>query len=256
MILAQSQITSYLARVGVNQAVSPDLSGLNQLLYAHLTHVPFEALDVWATSACPSLELEDLYHKIVEDRRGGYCFELNTLFRVLLNSLGFDAYQVIASLLDEVGNAAPPAHNVIICVIGGKKYLVDVGFGGPVPLEALALFEHSEADFRLAQKDGFWYLYHEERPVIRFRDIPAQVIDFIPLNFYVSQKPDIHFRHRVFVNQRQPDGRIFSLRGDEFTIRSDNGSESISVTSMEQIKKILDTYFGIKEKTVTFLDHH
>jgi len=254
MKLSADQISGYLARIGIEVPIYPDLSDLNKLVYAHLTHVPFEALDVWATGACPSLSVEDLYRKIVVNRRGGYCFELNTLFRVLLDSLGFDAYQAIASLLDENEVAAPPAHNVIISVFNDQKYLVDVGFGGPVPLEAMELKEHSAGAFRLEQKNGFWYLYHEDKPVIRFRDIPAQMIELEPLNFYISQKPDIHFRNRVFVSQRMPDGRICSLRGDEFTIRSNGETKTVTVNSLEQVKEILNSYFGIQEEMVMFSD--
>jgi N-hydroxyarylamine O-acetyltransferase len=250
---------AYLERIGFSGPVKHDLDTLNGLVLAQLTHVPFEALDVWALGACPSLKLEDLYEKIVVKKRGGYCFELNTLFRALLNSLGFEAYQAAASLLDEAGNAAPPAHNVIICRLDGVKYLMDVGFGGPVPMGAMELSEQPQLGFRLEKRGTFYYLIRldagKERPSIRFRDIPAEPVEFEPLNFYVSQKPDIHFRNRILVSQRQPDGRVFRLVGGEFSITGPEGAQTRPVQTVEEVRQILWQYFGIAPETVTLRDN-
>ena len=101
---------------------SVDLLNLNKLLLAHLTHIPFDSLDVWANGTCPSLKLDDIYDKFIIRNRGGYCFELNTFFRSLLNALGFDAYQTVAYILNPDGTQQPPAHNVILCDLDGKKY--------------------------------------------------------------------------------------------------------------------------------------
>ena len=156
--LTAQQIQSYLARLEITAPVQNDLSGLNRLLFAQLTHIPFDSLDVWGAGHCPSLKLEDIYEKIVEKGRGGYCFELNTLFRSLLNALGFDAYQAVAFILNPDGSPQPPAHNVILCNLNGTRYFLDVGYGGPVPYEALDLKEGIQDGF-LLKKDDLWYVY-------------------------------------------------------------------------------------------------
>lgn len=244
-----NMVYCYLKRIGLLDPISNDLAGLNKLIYAQLTHIPFEALDVWGCGACPSLEIADLFQKIVIDQRGGYCFELNTLFRWLLDSLGFDAYQVIASLIDADGIAAPPAHNGIICVIEGEKYFIDVGFGGPVPFGAMRLHEGSELGFRLEKRNDFWYLYRQSVDVeacfIRFRDIPADPCELIPLNFYISQRPDVHFRHILRVSLRKDDGSVYTLVDHEFTIRSAGEVLTKSVADVDQLRSILREYFGI-----------
>ena len=253
--LDSESVKKYLQRIGITEILHRDLNTLNKLIIAHLTHIPFEALDVWALGTCPSLEIKDLYEKIVDLKRGGYCFELNTLFRALLNSLGFDAYQVIASLLDEDGVAAPPAHNAIICKINGIKYFVDVGFGGPVPLGAMELNDKPQLGFRLEKQEDKYHLIRidsdKERPSILFRDMAAQPVEFIPLNFYVSQNRDIHFRNRIMVIQRQPDGRIFRLIGDTFSITDSLGTETQPVNTTDDIRRILEQYFHISPHTVT-----
>ena len=248
-MLNKSQITAYLQRIGISGEISLDLVGLNTLIRAQLTHIPFEALDVWGAGACPSLKIDDLFRKIVVDCRGGYCFELNTLFRALLNSLGFDAHQAIASLVDEEGVVAPPAHNVIICTIDGVAYFVDVGFGGNVPFGAMVLNKVPQLGFHLIPNGDFWYVQRVttagEVNMLRFRNIPAEPCELIPLNFYISQLPDVHFRHILRVNLRKADGRIFSLVDHELTIRQGDQTDIFPVAGKEQLTQVLKACFGI-----------
>ena len=255
LLPSEAAVLPYLQRIGLDGPVSMDLQGLTKLLHAQLTHVPFENLDIWNSGTCPSLDVEDLYHKIVLRRRGGYCFELNTLFRALLNSLGFDAYQVIASLVDENGVAAPPAHNAIICLLDGEKYFLDVGFGGPVPYVPLKLNLQQQDNFRLDQKNDFYYLMHcshgEENFVIRFRDVEAEPVELIPLNFYISQKTDIHFRHILRVNQRKGNDVVYSLVDHEFKIFDCFESTIQRVEGTQMLQDILKTYFDIDWDTTS-----
>ena len=238
----------YLKRIGFRGAVHKTHESLNALVQAQLTHVPFENLDIWASGRCPSLESADLYEKIVVHNRGGYCFELNSLFRQLLNYLGFEAYQAVSSLVDENGIAAPAAHNVIVCTLEDKKYLIDVGFGGPVPMGAMPLREGIWENFKLRQHEGFWYLDRWEqdhyRPSIRFREVPATAEELIPLNFYISQKPDSHFRHRLNVSVKQPDGSIHRLLGDQLHVRTNDGVADTTV-SREELPAVLMEHFCI-----------
>lgn len=251
-------IDKYLARIGLDARPTIDLAGLNKLVQAQLTNVPFEALDIWSAGACPSLEPTDLYEKIVVNHRGGYCFELNTLFRYLLNELGFEAYQAISSLVNEEGVPAVAAHNVIICALDSVKYLIDVGFGGPVPFGAMPLSAGNWESFRLQQREGFYWLdrweEHHYRPSIRFRDVPATKEELIPLNFYISQKPDSHFRHRLNVSLKRPDGSICVLLGEELRMRTDAGVKVQKIQNARQLCDVLITYFGINVSEIFLED--
>ena len=238
----------YLKRIGFRGTAKTDLPSLNALVQAQLTNVPFENLDIWAKGDCPSLEKAALYEKIVIGNRGGYCFELNTLFRHLLNYLGFEAYQAVSSLVNEDGSAHTAAHNVIVCQLDGEKYLIDVGFGGPVPFGAMPLREGEWEGFLLRIQDGFWYLDRWEedhyRPSIRFRDVPATEEELIPLNFYISQKTDSHFRHRLNISVKQADGSIHRILGDQLHIRTADGVVDRSITH-EELPVILLEHFKI-----------
>ena len=249
-------VMGYLSRIGLSEPVTTDLMGLNRLIQAHLTHVPFEALDVWGTGAVPGLEIPELYEKIVVNRRGGYCFELNSLFCCLLNALGFEAYLVIASLLNEAGEAAPPAHSAIVCTLNGQKYFADVGFGGPVPYGALSLKEGESMGFRLEKTGGFYVLKkiseEGESFLLRFRDVPAEPVELVPLNFYISQKPDIHFRNRLLVSLRKADGTVWTLKGNTLQIRRSGTGEECPVKDVDALEKTLWECFGIDPRVLPF----
>ena len=247
-------VRDYLKKLDFFDMPSVDLLNLNKLLLAQLTHIPFDSLDVWANGSCPSLKLEDIYDKFIIRNRGGYCFELNTFFRSLLNELGFDAYQTVAYILNPDGTQQPPAHNVILCDLDGKKYFFDVGYGGPVPYEALELREGLQKGFRLSKQDDTWFVYRvsetECRPLTAFRDVPASINDLIPLNFYVSQRPDIHFRHVIHLNRRNADGSIYSLDGKELKIHTANGTTVEELETIEDVKRVIRTYFDMDPEQI------
>lgn len=254
--LAQAQIKGYLNRLGISEELPVNLDTLNRLLFAQLTHIPFDSLDVWGAGICPSLQLEDIYEKIVVKGRGGYCFELNTLFRAVLNALGFDAYQAVAFILNPDGTPQPPAHNVILCNLKGSRYFLDVGYGGPVPYRALELKEGYQDGF-LLKKAELWYVYRgmeDGRPLTAFRDVPVPLNELIPLNFYISQRPDSHFRHMIHLSKRNADGSIYVLDGKQFKIHTAQDVTVREVETIEDIKEIMLTYFGMDPATVPLRD--
>lgn len=251
------QLKKCLARLGITDPVSCDVDGLNRLLFAQLTHIPFDSLDVWGAGSCPSLALNDIFEKIVEKGRGGYCFELNTFFRSLLNALGFSAFQAVAYILNPDGTPQPPAHNVVLCDLAGKRYYMDVGYGGPVPFAAMELKAGSQQGFVL-KKEDLWYVCRETaeglKPLTAFRETPATINDLIPLNFYVSQRPDIHFRHVIHLNQRNADGTIYSLDGKEFKIHTPEGTTVRELTSIAEVKEIMGNFFGMDPENAPLRD--
>ncbi len=85
----------YLERIGMERPEKPDRAYLDRLVESHLIHIPFEALDLYTGRAEISQNLDVLFEKVVLNKRGGYCFELNKLFQFLLKSLGYDTYPCV-----------------------------------------------------------------------------------------------------------------------------------------------------------------
>lgn len=96
--MAEVDSDRYLHRIGYHGAGGPTLANLAALQRAHLETVPFENLDIYYGPGV-GLDTETAVHKVVERRRGGWCFELNSAFAALLESLGFEVTRVAAEVL-------------------------------------------------------------------------------------------------------------------------------------------------------------
>jgi N-hydroxyarylamine O-acetyltransferase len=126
-------IDRYLARIAYEGPVSVSASCLAALQTAHMMSVPFENLHVFSRLPV-STSLEWSYRKVVEDRRGGWCFELNGAFAALLEAIGFPVRLMSARVFDddlgEFGEFGPPLDHLCLLVdADDEQWLVDVGFG-------------------------------------------------------------------------------------------------------------------------------
>lgn len=131
-------IKNYLTRIGITENVENNLEGLSLLQQNHVTHVPFENLDILQGTPL-SLNPTRLYEKIVIRRRGGVCYELNGLFHALLHELGFDVSMRAATVYLNGSWVKEGTHLINIVRIHGEDYLVDVGFGGNTPSKPIPL---------------------------------------------------------------------------------------------------------------------
>ena len=118
----------YLERINYSNKIAINDETLIRLHEHHVMNVPFENLDIHYNKFF-DLKLDSLYKKVVVCFRGGFCYELNALFNVLLCDLGFKSRIIAARIFDESGNLGLEYNHMSICVETGKKYLADVGFG-------------------------------------------------------------------------------------------------------------------------------
>ncbi len=148
----------YLRRIGGEGEPRADLATLRGLHLAHMRSIPFENLDALRGTA-PSLEPADLTAKLLHSRRGGYCYEHNTLFAGVLEALGFEVTLLTARVVvgaDRI-ESRPRTHMALLVEVPGdpQPYLADVGFGAigallePVPLTTGVDFQDAERRHRL-----------------------------------------------------------------------------------------------------------
>lgn len=132
-------LAAYLARLGLSGPLR-GAEGLARLQRAQHRALVFENIDP-LTGQVPSLEIEAVAEKILHRGRGGYCFELNGLLGAALEGLGYDARPVLGRVRQGRAVAGPRGHLAWIVAAGGRRHLVDAGFGGPCPMTPLALDE-------------------------------------------------------------------------------------------------------------------
>ena len=133
-------IPQYLARIGVQPPVPVHLPGLTRLMQKHQQHIHFENLDILSGRSI-QLDPISLFQKIIINHRGGVCFELNGLFHLLLNELGFDVQMVAGTIYEPSSGdwGLEGTHLANLVYLNDEKYLVDVGFGGNAPRRPVPL---------------------------------------------------------------------------------------------------------------------
>src|SRR5688572_9514341 len=138
---------SYFDRIGYTGPRTPTLATLTALLDGHTLTIPFENLDVLLGKP-PRLDRASVEQKLVVARRGGYCYELATLFAAVLGELGFDVATHSARVTMYVPKEkAPRTHMFLTVTLLEGRFVVDPGFGGltprvPVPLDGTPAGEH------------------------------------------------------------------------------------------------------------------
>ena len=138
-MVEQLDARRYLQRIGDCGDLTPTLATLRRLHQNHLRTVPFETLDIHRNRPL-SLEPPRLFEKIVEKRRGGFCYELNGLFALLLEDLGFHVTRLSGRVIDKEGSPGPEFDHLTLMVrIESRDWLADVGFGEsftePIPMD-------------------------------------------------------------------------------------------------------------------------
>ena len=121
-------ISQYLKRIDFTDKITIDNETLAKLHEHHVLNVPFENLDIYLKKVF-DLEIDNIFKKVVNNFRGGFCYELNSLFNDLLCNIGFESRIIEARIYDELGNLGPKYDHMAIFVKTNKNYLLDVGFG-------------------------------------------------------------------------------------------------------------------------------
>jgi len=207
-------LDAYLARVGYAGTLRPDLATLEALHLAHVSSVPFENLDIQMGLPI-RLDLESLQLKLVARRRGGYCFEQNTLFLDVLRTAGFEVTASEARVRQGGSGIRPRTHMVLVAAVEGRPYLCDVGFGGDGLLSPLAM-DASEAvqghdRLRVAPESRLRVL--QRRRDDRWEDLyafvpePSHPVDFEVGNWFTSTHPRSVFVTNVTAQRATPDAR-------------------------------------------------
>jgi N-hydroxyarylamine O-acetyltransferase len=247
-------VAAYLARIGLDgQAIQPTREGLDKLLWAHLTHVPFENIDLFDYDIRVDFGIADLYDKVVVRRRGGYCFELNSIFMALLEAIGFEVYAIgVRIMMGGEGFIPAIAHRASVAVIDGKRFFADVGFGftsaagGSICIDEVGVQEVCGEAFSVEDRP-----YHHKMtlrhkpdgptPEFLFLPDPFPLVDFVAYNNNMAMTG---FRNKRIANLRTEVGAI-SVDGD--ILRRTVGDERIEMPLADAAESMraLTTEFGM-----------
>lgn len=244
-------IDAYLERIGLQGPIDITLDSLEKLQRAHLTAVPFENLDVFARRG---VQTDDLWTvaKVVERRRGGWCFELNGAFSALLTAIGYPVRRVAADVL--YGNEYPmPTHHSIEVTLD-RPYLVDVGFGDsfirPLPLDSPGPHDGGSGSYGFIFEEGATTLVSHEPdgstlPHFRWAPRAHRPQDFAEASTYLQVTPGLRWTEARFATRLLDGGpdRV-TLLGDRIKFRRDGEWTERPVTD-EEWPDLLQSWFGM-----------
>ena len=213
--------------------------------------VPFENLDIPLGNPI-SLSLPAFYTKIVERRRGGFCYELNGLFGWLLEQLGFRVRRLSAGVYGG-GQPGPDFDHLTLLVETEEWLLADVGFGDsfvdPLPLTGSVTAAGTGTLYRLAGVDSDRVLERQKpgadwEPQYAFTLQPHTLDEYGPRCHWTQTSPESGFTRKVSCSLATPDGRITLAGRRLITTRSQARTEH-EVTSMDEYRTLLKSHFGI-----------
>lgn len=247
-------IEQYLKRINYKGAIEKTHAGLAQLQRAHLQNVPFENLDIYNHI---KIDTGNLFEKIVVQRRGGFCYELNGLFYQLLKEIGFTAKMVSARVYNAETKQYSPEfdHMAIIVLIRRSQYLVDVGFGefasspismiegeetvDPRGVFKIGVFDESYKIVKKKNKEGNFM------PEYIFSEKERQMEEFYARCEYHQTNPQSHFLQKRICSLPTNTGRI-TLTGNTLKITEGGLATEKELHNEEEVQEVLWNYFGIK----------
>ena len=254
---SEFRLHDYLARIGHHGPVAADLATLKALQLAHLDAIPFEALDPLLRRPV-KLDLASVQAKLVQGRRGGYCYEHNILLRAALAAIGFEA----TGLAGRVRWMSPPdsplgpkTHMMLKVDLAEGAYLADAGFGAcllDVPLQLKTDIEQTTAmgTYRLTQSGGLIWLDAKReggwRTMYVFDLQPQLQSDYELGNWFTSTNTTIPLTTRLIM-ERLSGNRRYRLVDRTLSTEARDGevvSERV-LRNAGELGEVLRDTFGI-----------
>lgn len=250
-------LDAYLERIGVHGR--PQLAELHR---AHATSIPFENLDPHGGMPV-SLQVHDLQRKLVDRRRGGYCFEQNLLLKAALEALGAEAEPMLARVRRGAppGTIRPRTHLLLRVRHEGATWHADVGFGSGTLLEPLpfgpgeaheqsgwrfrVVEEGAELVLQTAGEEGWTDLY-------AFLPQPVPLVDVETSNWFACSHPGSAFVTGLLVSAQDADGRrvVLSDWGQLALTESTPSGAQAATVARKQIPSLLAERFGLPGYTL------
>lgn len=210
-------LDAYFERLAYDGPVATTEACLTALHEAHQAAIPFENLDV-VRGLEIKLDLASLEAKLVAGRRGGYCFEQNTLFKAVLDRIGFGTQILLARVRLGVDRVGPRSHMLLKVEGASGAFIADVGFGGtgllrPIPLLPDLVHHVPGAAFRLRHDAGEWVLEGDVgaddfTDCYAFPLVPQYPIDVEVANHFCATHPSSPFRRIVSAQSVRADRRL------------------------------------------------
>ena len=244
-------VNAYLKRINYDGPLDVSAETLRKLHLAHLYSVPFENLSIHGGEPIV-LEDEALFSKIVERRRGGFCYEANGLFAALLRAVGFEVQMLSAEVARGNGEFSPPFDHMALLVKLEERWLADVGFGDsfiePLLLDTTTEQIQGDESFRIVTEEPYRVLVRrvgeDWKQQFRFTLEPHEYGDYAEMCRFHQTSPESHFTQNRICSRATPEGRI-TLSGMRFIVTTKQEREERVLGSAKEYDEVLRERFDV-----------
>ena len=248
------RLEAYLQRIGFAAAHTPSLETLRELHLRHTASIPFENLDVFLRTPI-RLDLRSLTDKLIVRKRGGYCYEQNTLLMAALQAMSYRVRSLAGRVQWQApGRVAARHHMVLLVSLPEGEFLADAGFGGLTLTAPLRFVTDIEQDtphgrYRIvavreefqvqAQVDGEWH------PLFQLSLAEQAAADWDSANWFISTSPESIFTRTLMAAIPTHDRR-YTLRNNRLSIHHVGGrSEHRTLSGANELMTVLHETFRL-----------
>ena len=247
--LTRARLDRYCARVGYQGPRDVTLRTLRDLHRAHLLAIPYENLDI-QLGVPVTLDRDAMFTKLVDERRGGWCYEMNGVFGRVLESLGFDVRYVSGAVGRATRGWRAHGNHLVLVVTLDRPWIVDVGFGDgfltPLPLEP-GTYRQDFLEFRVT-RDGPWWRVHNHpfggADGFDFTLTARQPDDFRAQCHELQTDPDSSFVTTTVCERFEPGGLVILRAATLREVRADGVSSRV-VRDGADYDRVLRERFGL-----------
>src|SRR5438105_9924047 len=244
-------VAPYLNRIGYCGPVALTSETLSLLQLRHLETVPFENLDIWRSRRI-AIDPDAFVRKVVEERRGGFCYELNGAFAPLLSAIGFRVTLLSARVSREDGSDGPEFDHLALRVDLHEPWLADVGFGDsflePLRLKTGIDQKQGVRKFSIIKSDGALLLARKygwfRKPEYSFRLTARKLDEFAAMCHYHQTSRHSPFTQKRLSTRATPDGRI-TLTDNRLIVTRHSIRDEYPVSSQDEWYGLLREHFGV-----------
>ncbi len=250
-------LARYAERIGFSGEFKPDFATLAAIQYGQTTNIPFENLEI-LRGLSVNIDLASLEDKLVNQGRGGYCFEQNSLLLGVLLQIGFQARPHAGRVrIDRPRSELPPRTHLFVMVdLDDKTWIVDSGVGSmslssPILFELNIVQETIHEPRRITLENGVYFhetlVGDEWKDTYEFTGEQMPMIDREVSNWWTSTSPNAKFSQNMMSSLARPNGERFGLLNGTFIHRRDTEVlRKIEILSNEQLFEILRAEFGLE----------
>ena len=247
------ELQQYLGRINYSGSLEPNLETLIGLHRAHLQTIPYENLEIHFGRTL-ELNLERIFERLILERRGGWCYEMNGLFAWALRKIGFDVRLVSTQVTRDDGSLMASGDHVALLVQpeteSQKLWLADVGWGNgfldPLPLEART-FRQGFLEYRLKSVGEAWRFHNQQYGAdgFVFTLEPRKLEEFQERCTWLQSSPESGFVRVAVCQLFTPDG-INTLRGAVLTKIRSSGKIERTIDNFSEYEKVLREDFNLE----------